>query len=175
MKLGIRQFQIKTIAEQQEQNKQLAAQIEPKLDVYLRGDVVNGVIPGSEVRYIDDKYQDNISRIFRENPLTVNSSVTAESFGDMLYLDTNSRSCPRLKSHQKEPLLIESENKKSKERLKLCQKQLKYEAKMARLRRSKDIAQIKEEIQKKEEEDYNKEINSSFSIRGKLKPLYKGK
>ena len=93
----------------------------------------------------------------------------------MLYLDTNSRSCPRLKSHQKEPLLIESENKKSKERLKLCQKQLKYEAKMARLRRSKDIAQIKEEIQKKEEEDYNKEINSNFSIRGKLKPLYKGK
>ena len=72
-------------------------------------------------------------------------------------------------------MLIESENKKSKERLKLCQKQLKYEAKMARLRRSKDIAQIKEEIQKKEEEDYNKEINSNFSIRGKLKPLYKGK
>ena len=93
----------------------------------------------------------------------------------MLYLDTNSRICPRLKSHQKEPLLIESQNKKSKERLKLCQKQLKYEAKMARLRRSKDIAQIKEEIQKKEEEDYNKEINSNFSIRGKLKPLYKGK
>ena len=57
----------------------------------------------------------------RENPLTVNNSVTAESVEDMLYLDTNSCSPPRLKKHQKDPLLIESENKKPKERLKLRQ------------------------------------------------------
>ena len=66
----------------------------------------------------------------------------------MLYLDTNSSSCPWLKRHEKEPLLIESENKKLKERLKLRQKQLKDEAKMTRLRRSKCIAQIKEQIKK---------------------------
>ena len=38
----------KIIAQQEEQNKQLAAQIEPKLDVYLRNDNVNiEIISGS--------------------------------------------------------------------------------------------------------------------------------
>ena len=93
----------------------------------------------------------------------------------MFYLDTNSRSCPRLERHQKELLLIESENKKPKKRLKLYQKQLKDEAKMTRLCKSKCIAQIKEGIKKSEEENDDTEISSNFPIRDKLKPLYKGK
>ena len=64
------------IEQEEDQNRQLAAKIEPKLDVYLR-----------------DKDDD---------------------------LDTNC-SHPRLKRHQKKPLLIASENKKPKERLNLCQ------------------------------------------------------
>ena len=48
----------------------------------------------------------------------------------MFYLDTNSLNHPRIKKHQKEPLLIEKENKKPKARLKLCQKQLKDGAKL---------------------------------------------
>ena len=67
-------------AEQEEQNRQLAAQIKPKLDVYLPDDNVdNEVIFGTEDMYIEDEYEDDISRILRENPLTVNDSVTAES------------------------------------------------------------------------------------------------
>ena len=85
-------------AEQEEQNKQLAAQIKPKLDVYLRDDNVdNEVISGPEDMYIEDEYEDNISRILRENPLTVNDSVIAEIVKDMLYLDTNSRNRPQHK------------------------------------------------------------------------------
>ena len=104
----------KTVAQQEEQNKKLAAQLEPKLDVYLRdGDFDNDVISGPEDMYIDDKYEDNISRILRKNPLTVNDSVTAESVKDKLYLDRNYRNCPQLKRHKKEPLLIESEKKKT--------------------------------------------------------------
>ena len=166
----------KTVAQQEEQNKKLAAQLEPKLDVYLRDDDFdNDVISGPEDMYIDDKYEDNISRILRKNPLTVNDSVTAESVKDKLYLDRNYRNCPQLKRHKKEPLLIESEKKKHpKERLKLRQKQLKCEAKMARLHRSKRIAQIKEEMKKRKEENDDIEINSKFPIRGKLELLYKG-
>ena len=46
---------------------------------------------------------------------------------------------------------------------------------MTRLYRPKRIAQIKEEINKSEEITDSIEINSNFPIRGKLKPLYKGK
>ena len=46
---------------------------------------------------------------------------------------------------------------------------------MSRLYRPKRIAQIKEEINKSEEITDSIEINSNFPIRGKLKPLYKGK
>ena len=46
---------------------------------------------------------------------------------------------------------------------------------MTRLYRPKRIAQIKEEINKSEEITGSIEINSNFPIRGKLKPLYKGK
>ena len=46
---------------------------------------------------------------------------------------------------------------------------------MTILRRSKRIAQIKEEIKKNEEENDDIEINLNFPIRSKLKPLYKGK
>ena len=169
-------FLEETIAQQEQQNKQLSAQMEPKLDVYLgNNNVDNEVISGPEAMYIDYKYEDSISRIFCKNPVTVNNSVTAESVEDMFYLDTNSRSCPRLKRHQKELLLIESENKKPKKRLKLYQKQLKDEAKMTRLCKSKCIAQIKEGIKKSEEENDDTEISSNFPIRDKLKPLYKGK
>ena len=73
-------------------------------------------VSGPEDMYIDDEYEDNISRILRDNPLTVNDCITAESLEDMLYLNTNSCSRPQLKRHQEEPLLIESENKKPKER-----------------------------------------------------------
>ena len=126
--------------------------------------------------YIGDECEDNISKILHGNPLTVNDNVTAESVEDMLYLDINSCSCPWLKRYQKEPLLMESENKKPKERLKLYQKQLKDEAKMTRLCRSKHIAQIKEEIKKSEAENDDIEINLKFPIFSKLKkPLYKGK
>ena len=70
--------------------------------------------------YIDDEYDNNISWILRENPFAVNDSVTAKIVEGMLYLDTNSRNYPQLKRHKKEPMLIENENKKTKERLKLC-------------------------------------------------------
>ena len=149
----------------------MAAKLEPKLDVYLRGNN-NEQISGPEDIYIDGEYKDNIRQIC---PLKLNDSVTAESIEGMLYLDTNFRSCLRLKRHKKEPLLIESENKKPRERLKLRRKQLKGEIKITRLRTSKRIAQIKEEIKKSEEESDDTEINSNFPIRGKLKPLYKGK
>ena len=43
--------------------------------------------------------------------LLLSTTVSAESFEDMLCLDTNSLSCPWLKRHQKEPPLIESKNK----------------------------------------------------------------
>ena len=166
----------KTIAQQEEQNKQLAAQIKPKLDVYLRdGNVNNEVISGPEDMYIDEEYEDNTSRILHKNPPTVNDSVTAESVENMFNVNTNSCNSLQLKRHKKEPLLIESENKKPKERLKLCQKQLKGEAKMTRLCRSKCIAQIKEEIKKREEESDGIEIKSKFPIRSKLIPLYKVK
>ena len=102
----------KIIEQQEDQNKQLAAKIEPKVGVYLHGDD-NEQISGPEDMYIDDNCKDNISRILHHNPLTVNASVTAENVQNMLYLDTNSCSCPRLKSHQKELLLIESEKKKN--------------------------------------------------------------
>ena len=46
---------------------------------------------------------------------------------------------------------------------------------MTGLCRSKRIAQIKEKIWKSEEENDDIEINSNFPIRGKLKPLCKGK
>ena len=86
--------------QQEEQNKQ-NCQIEPKLDVYLRDDNVdNEVISEPEDMYIDDEYENNISQILHENPLTVNDSVTAESVEDMLYLDRNCRSCPQLKKHK---------------------------------------------------------------------------
>ena len=90
-------------------------------------------------------------------------------------VDTNSCSHPRLKKRQKEQSLSQSENGKPKERLKICQKEFKDEAKMTRLHRSKHVVHIKEEIKKNEVENGNIEINSNFSIRGKLKPLYKGK
>ena len=120
--------------QQEDQNKQLAAKNEPKLDVYFHGnnndDDNNEQIFGPEDMYIDDEYENNISQTLHNNPLTVNNSVTAESAQDTLYLDTISYRRPRLKGHQKEPLLIESENKNSKERLKVHQKQLKDEAKI---------------------------------------------
>ena len=90
-------------------------------------------------------------------------------------VDTNSCSHPRLKKRQKEQSLSQSENGKPKERLKICQKEFKDEAKMTRLHRSKHIVHIKEEIKKNEVENDNIEINSNFPIRGKLKPLHKGK
>ena len=46
---------------------------------------------------------------------------------------------------------------------------------MTRLCRSKQIAQIQEKTQKSEQENDDIEINSNFPIRGKLKPLCKGK
>ena len=46
---------------------------------------------------------------------------------------------------------------------------------MTGLCRSKRIGQIKEKIWKSEEENDDIEINSNFPIRGKLKPLCKGK
>lgn len=100
----------KAILQQEEQNKQLASQIDPKLDVYLRNDNFdNEVISGPEDMYIDDDYENNLSRILLKNSLTVNDSVTAESVKDMLYLDTNSRRHPLSKKHQKELLSIERE------------------------------------------------------------------
>lgn len=98
----------KAILQQEEQNKQLASQIDPKLDVYLRNDNFdNEVISGPEDMYIDDDYENNLSRILLKNSLTVNDSVTAESVEDMLYLDTNSRRHPLSKKHQKELLPID--------------------------------------------------------------------
>ena len=73
----------------------------------------NEVMSGSEDIYVDDGHEDNINRILRKNPLTVNNSVTAERVEYMLYLDTNSRRRHRLKRHQKELLLIESKHKKN--------------------------------------------------------------
>ena len=133
-------------------------------------DVDNVVISGPEDMYIDDKYEANISQILCKNHLTVNDSVTVKSTEDMLYLGTDSCNRPK-----KKPLLIKSENKKPKERLKLLQKQLKGEAKMTRLPRSKHIVQIKGEIKKSEEENDDIEISSNFPIHGKFKHLYKGK
>ena len=86
----------KFIEQQEDQNKQLAAKIKPKLDFYLLGND-DEQISRPEDMYIDDEYEDNISRILPDNPLTVNNSVTAKSVKDMLCLDRNSRSCPRLK------------------------------------------------------------------------------
>ena len=81
-----------------------------------------------------------------------------------------------VKKTSKRTVVNKSENKKPNERLKLRQKQLKDQAKMTRrLRRSKRIAQIKEEIKKSEVENDDTEINSNFPIYSKLKPLYKGK
>ena len=142
----------------------MAAQIKPKLDVYLRYDNVdNEVISGPEDMYIDDEYENNIRQILCENSLTVNHSVIAESVEDMLYLDVNSSSHTQSKRQKKESLLIESENEKPKKRLRLHQKQLKDEAKMTY-----------SAIKKSQEENDNIEINSNFPIHGKLKPLYKG-
>ena len=73
----------------------------------------NEVMFGPEDIYVDDGHEDNINRILRKNPLTVNNSVTAERVEYMLYLDTNSRRRHRLKRHQKELLLIESKHKKN--------------------------------------------------------------
>ena len=86
----------KFIEQREDQNKQLAAKIKPKLDFYLLGND-DEQISRPEDMYIDDEYEDNISRILPDNPLTVNNSVTAKSVKDMLCLDRNSRSCPRLK------------------------------------------------------------------------------
>ena len=130
---------------------------------------------GLEDMRINDGYEDNIIRNLHNNPCTVIDNVTAVSVKDMIYLDTNSRGSLLLKRHKKEPLLIESENKNPKERLKLCQKRLKDEAKMTRLRRSKHITQIEEEIKKSKQGNDNIEIKSNFPIYSKLKPLYKGK
>ena len=92
----------------------MAAQVEPKLDVYMCDDNFdNEVMSGPEDIYVDDGHEDNINRILRKNPLTVNNSVTAERVEYMLYLDTNSRRRHGLKRHQKELLLIESKHKKN--------------------------------------------------------------
>lgn len=131
-------------------------------------------ISGPEDMYIDDKYKDKISRILHGNPLTVNDSVTAESVDEMLYLDTNSCSSPHFKRHQKEPLVIESESKKPKERLTLRRKQSTDKTKLTRLHKSKRIAQIKEEIKKSWKEDDNVEINSNFLIHCKFSLYIRG-
>ena len=98
----------------------MTTQIEPKLDLYLcDGDAYSEVISAPGNMYIDEEYEETVE--FCSKILTVNDSVTAESVEDMLYLDTNSSNWPQLKKHQKGPLLIKSENKKPKERLKLRQ------------------------------------------------------
>ena len=77
------------IEQQEDQNKQLPAKIETKLDVYLCGDDNddnNEQLSGPEDMYIGHKYENNISRILHNNPLNVNDSVTTESVGDMLFL-----------------------------------------------------------------------------------------
>ena len=61
----------KVIEQQEDQNKQLATKIKPRLDVYLHGDdnsnSNNEQIFGPEELYIDDEYEDNISRILCDN------------------------------------------------------------------------------------------------------------
>ena len=61
----------KVIEQQKDQNKQLATKIKPRLDVYLHGDdnssSNNEQIFGPEELYIDDEYEDNISRILCDN------------------------------------------------------------------------------------------------------------